>query len=114
MRTSTRIGLNKVTLFSFSRFLRCPQLVITADATSIFSYATEQRLQCTDCKRVRYRTDTTDIVSVAVAVKEKGTDVEGKVLYEDVQLWQCLDALLGTEALEYACPACEKSVHALK
>ena len=63
---------------------------------------------------MRYRTDATDVVSVTVAMKEKGTDAEGKALYEDVQLWQCLDALLGTEALEYACPACGKSVHALK
>jgi len=55
-----------------------------------------------------------DVVSIPVAVKAKGTDAEGKVFYEDVQLWQCLDALLGTEALEYVCPACEKSVHALK
>jgi ubiquitin carboxyl-terminal hydrolase 5/13 len=55
-----------------------------------------------------------DVVSVAVPATEKGRDADGKVLYEDVQLLQCLDALLGTEALEYACPSCGKAVHALK
>lgn len=74
----------------------------------------EQRLQCNDCKKVRYRTDAMDVVSVAVPATEKGKDGDGKVLYEEVQLRQCLDALLGTEALEYACPSCGKGVHALK
>ncbi|KAF6752096.1 hypothetical protein DFP72DRAFT_1171915 [Ephemerocybe angulata] len=35
---------------------------------------------------------------------------EGKTEYEEVELTKCLDGLLGTEALEYACPACAKNV----
>ncbi|EAU87111.2 ubiquitin carboxyl-terminal hydrolase 14 [Coprinopsis cinerea okayama7 len=84
------------------------------DATTIFSYALEQRLQCNDCKKVRYRNDTMDSVSVAVPAKEKSKDAEGKIEYEDVLLTSCLDALLSPEALEYSCPSCQKNVHALK
>ncbi|RDB31082.1 Ubiquitin carboxyl-terminal hydrolase 14 [Hypsizygus marmoreus] len=98
---------------------------IEFDPTQVFAYATEQRLQCADCKRVRYRTDAMDVVSVAVPAVEKSMDVdvdvegkdkdaERKTQYEDVQLTECLDNLVGVEALEYSCPACGKSVHALK
>ncbi|KAJ8483090.1 hypothetical protein ONZ45_g14725 [Pleurotus djamor] len=84
------------------------------DATAVFSYGLEQRLQCSDCKKVRYRIDTMDTVSINVPATEKSKDDEGKVIYEDVPLWQCIEALLGTEALEYSCPSCQKTVHALK
>ncbi|KAL1706044.1 hypothetical protein EV121DRAFT_257779 [Schizophyllum commune] len=84
------------------------------DATQVFSYGLEQRLQCTDCKRVRYRVDAADTVSVAVAAVEKSKDAEGKIQYEDVRLMDCLEALLSPETLEYACPSCGKSVYANK
>lgn len=58
--------------------------------------------------------DNMEVVSVAVPAVEKHKDQDGKVFYEDVQLMDCLDSLLGLEALEYACPSCGKSVHALK
>ncbi|KAL4263101.1 Ubiquitin carboxyl-terminal hydrolase [Pleurotus pulmonarius] len=84
------------------------------DATAIFSFGMEQRLQCADCKKVRYRVDNTDTVSVTIPAKEKSKDQDGKVTYEEVELWQCIESLLGTEALEYACPSCQKTVNALK
>ncbi len=84
------------------------------DATSVFAYGMEQRLQCNDCKKVRYRVDNMDVVSVSVPAVEKGKDADGKTLYEEVQLWQCLESLLSVDALEYACPSCQKSVHALR
>lgn len=74
----------------------------------------EQRLQCGDCKKVRYRVDSMDVVSVAVPALEKGKNEDGKTLYEEVKLWTCLDGLLGIEGLEYGCPSCGKSVNALK
>jgi uncharacterized UBP type Zn finger protein len=55
-----------------------------------------------------------DVVSVAVPAHEKGKDADEKVIYEEVMLTQCLDALLGSEALEYSCPHCRKTVHAIK
>lgn len=84
------------------------------DATKVFAYGLEQRLQCAECKRVRYRVDGADTVSVAVPAMEKGKDAEGKVLYEDVALTSCFEALLSPETLEYSCPSCSKNVHAHK
>ena len=84
------------------------------DPTAVFSYGMEQRLQCTDCKKVRYRLDTTDVVSVTVPAQEKAKDEDGKSVYQEVQLTNCLDSLLGMELLEYSCPSCSKNVQALK
>ncbi|KAF9028671.1 ubiquitinyl hydrolase [Hymenopellis radicata] len=84
------------------------------DATAVFSYGMEQRLQCGECKKVRYSVDSMDVVSVPVPAKEKGKDADGKTRFEEVSLWHCLETLLGVEALEYSCPSCAKSVHALR
>lgn len=84
------------------------------DVTRIFSYGTEQRLQCNECKKVRYRVDEADTVSVSIPAWEKGKTEDGKALYQDIRLWDCLEALLGNEALEYSCPSCSKNVTAIK
>ncbi|KJA15399.1 hypothetical protein HYPSUDRAFT_207890 [Hypholoma sublateritium FD-334 SS-4] len=84
------------------------------DPTVIFSYGVEQRLQCTTCRKVSYRTDATDVVSVAIPATEKGKDADGKTLYEDVKLTDCIDHLLGREMLDYNCPSCATSVQAVK
>lgn len=84
------------------------------EPTQVFEFGMEQRLECGECKRVRYRTDNVDVLSVPVPAKEKGKDADGKTLYEDVQLKECLDMVTGAEALEYTCPACQKGVIATK
>lgn len=91
-----------------------PHFHLCPDPTTVFSYGMEQRLQCTDCKKVRYRMDNADVVNVNVPAREKGKDEDGKSIYQEVQLTDCLDSLLAMEALEYACPSCSKKVHALK
>lgn len=80
----------------------------------MFSYAAEHRLQCTSCKKVRYRTDVMDVVSVTVPANEKGKDEDGKCLYKDVKLTDCVQNLLGSEGLDYACPSCATNVVAVK
>ncbi|THG97579.1 hypothetical protein EW026_g4443 [Hermanssonia centrifuga] len=85
-----------------------------ADPTEIFSFGMEQRLQCNECNKVRYRVDATDVGSVPVPKRENGVDEDGKIIYEEVSLKECLDILTGPEALEYTCPACQKQVLALK
>ena len=85
-----------------------------ADPTAVFQFGMEQRLQCGECARVRYRVDATDVASVPVPKREKGVDEDGKPQYEEVQLKECLDIWAGTEALEYQCPACQKKVIATK
>lgn len=87
---------------------------IGIEPTEVFAFGMEQRLQCGECKGVRYRTDAMDVVSVPVSAKEKGKDADGKVLWEDVVIEDCLGALTGVEALEYSCPQCAKNVIATK
>lgn len=84
------------------------------EPTEVFTFGMEQRLQCTDCKRVRYRVDSQDSVSVPVPAREKSKGEEGKVIYEEVELKECLDALTADEALEYKCPSCSKNVPGIK
>jgi ubiquitin carboxyl-terminal hydrolase 5/13 len=87
------------------------------DATEVFRYGIEHRLQCMDCQRVSYRVDSQDVVSVPVPthVKNGGAKNDlGKVEYDDVQLETCLDMLTSVEALEYRCPLCNKNVIATK
>ena len=82
------------------------------EPTETFAFALEQRLQCTSCAGVRYRVDTHDVLSVSVQAREKGRDAEGKVIYEDVALTECVDAAMGVEGLEYKCPNCQRDVTA--
>ncbi|KAK7049909.1 ubiquitin C-terminal hydrolase Ubp14 [Paramarasmius palmivorus] len=86
------------------------------DPTSVFTFGTEGRLQCAGgCGKVRYRIDGgIDVLSVSVPAVEKkpdGGDVEmdGKKLYEEVELTKCVDdVLLGAEVVdEWVCPDCK-------
>jgi ubiquitin carboxyl-terminal hydrolase 5/13 len=82
------------------------------EPTETFAFALEQRLQCTACAGVRYRVDAHDALSVAVPAREKGRDEDGKVLYEDVALTDCIEGVMGVETLEYKCPNCRRDVAA--
>ncbi|KAF9460620.1 ubiquitin carboxyl-terminal hydrolase 14 [Collybia nuda] len=84
------------------------------DPTQIFAHGTEQRLQCRQCNRVRYRVDSVDVVSVNVPSDEKGKNAEGKVQYAEVELRKCVDSLFGAEVLEYECVSCGRGVSALR
>lgn len=105
------------------------------EPTGIFGYATEERLECSECHGVRYRTHKDEMLSLQVPVKERqamqvenaaGTDAdeqsrsaseqdkERKVEYEPVELTRCLDDYTSLIEIEYSCPACEKKVTALK
>ncbi|KAF8323856.1 ubiquitin carboxyl-terminal hydrolase 14 [Clavulina sp. PMI_390] len=85
-----------------------------SDPTEVFRHGVEQRLQCLECRRVSYRVDSADVVSVPVPSRVKGKDEDGKTLYEDVDFMECLDGFTGSEALEYRCPSCNKNVTAVK
>lgn len=84
------------------------------EPTELFTFGMEQRLQCSECKGVRYRVDCTDAVSIVVPAKEKGKGADEKVEWAKVELEDCLNALMSAEALEYACPNCTKNVIAIK
>lgn len=85
-----------------------------ADPTRIFAYTLEHRLQCTECQRVRYTTETQDVglgLPVPVRRREAGED---DVPFERVSLRESLDLFTRAEQLEYRCPACQKDVLATK
>ncbi|KAN0065992.1 ubiquitin C-terminal hydrolase Ubp14 [Thecaphora frezii] len=114
------------------------QQVPSEDATDVFAFGLEQRLQCTKCQRVRYTVETQDAgLSLPVPVRRKAKaseastskqPVEGvnaprveavarkgeEVEYEAVSLKECLDAFTASEELEYHCPACDEKVTATK
>lgn len=90
------------------------------DPTHALSYALEHRLQCTQCKRVRYSEELREVgVALPVAVRERASDdrhadaASGK-LYEPVTLEESLAALTAPETLPYHCPACHTEVSAEK
>lgn len=85
-----------------------------AEPTEVFRFGVEQRLQCHTCGGVRYRVDATDVLGVGVPAREKGKDEEGKVVWQEVGIEECLRGVLGDEDLEYKCPRCAKNVTAIK
>ena len=91
------------------------------DPTEVFRFGLEQRLQCGECGKVRYRVDGSDVLSIPVPKRDKPNQelteeqkAKGESLFEDVGLDECLGDLMGVEALEYACPGCAKKVIARK
>ena len=85
----------------------------TQDPVQSFRFVMEQRLQCMSCKKVRYRTDEQDNISIPVPVKRKHLATNGiagekppKEEFESVTLKQCLDTFTGSEVVELTCAAC--------
>ena len=84
------------------------------DPVHSFRFAMEQRLQCLDCRRVRYRTDEQDNVSTPVPVRRKqivngdsSTENAAKGSeFEPVSLKECLDIFTASTSVELTCPAC--------
>ena len=89
------------------------------DPVSVFQFVTEQKLQCLDCKKVRYRTDVQENISVAVPItrlsknssrmdtSSNDKNEEEKEEFEAVPLKRCLDDFTASEVVELTCPACD-------
>ena len=84
------------------------------DPVQSFRFAMEQRLQCVNCKRVRYRTDEQDNISIPVPVRrrkhangENGvTDAPKGSEFEPVSLQECLDIFTSSTLVELTCSSC--------
>jgi ubiquitin carboxyl-terminal hydrolase 5/13 len=76
--------------------------------THAFTFAMEQRLQCLCCKKVRYRVDEQDNVSIPVPARRlaspDGANSIGQ--FAPVTLLDCLDASTSEEKVELICPSC--------
>jgi ubiquitin carboxyl-terminal hydrolase 5/13 len=82
------------------------------DPVKSFRFVMEQRLQCLNCRKVRYRSDEQDNVSIPVPVRRKapipGEDsstTKGSD-FEPVTLKECLDIFTAADVVELTCPAC--------
>ncbi len=83
------------------------------DPVQSFRFAMEQRLQCMSCKKVRYRMDEQDNISIPVPVRRKRSTANGatdsekpKDEFEPVTLKECLDTFTASEVVELTCPSC--------
>ncbi|QIW99806.1 hypothetical protein AMS68_005324 [Peltaster fructicola] len=85
------------------------------DPVDAFRFVLEQRLQCLTCKKVRYRQDEMENLSVAVPIKRVKHDdtmtnghaeADKKEEFEAVTLQQCLDDFTATEVVELNCSGC--------
>ncbi|GAB7366655.1 hypothetical protein MBLNU230_g8638t1 [Neophaeotheca triangularis] len=88
------------------------------DPVETFRFVLEQKLQCLNCKKVRYRQDEQENISVAVPITrlpqgdvQMGDGAEGDkkedVQFEPVTLKQCLDDFTAPETVELTCPSCD-------
>ncbi|OCK79184.1 ubiquitin carboxyl-terminal hydrolase 14 [Lepidopterella palustris CBS 459.81] len=87
------------------------------DPVEAFRFAMEQRLQCLNCRKVRYRTDEQENISVPIPIRRipkdskievsnsQGKEAE-KEEFEAVTLKECLDNFTADEIVELTCPAC--------
>ncbi|USW55912.1 Putative Zinc finger, UBP-type, UBA-like superfamily, Zinc finger, RING/FYVE/PHD-type [Septoria linicola] len=96
------------------------------DPVDAFRFHMEQKLQCLSCKKVKYRLDEMENISVAVPIKRKegakettplpnggdtpmpDSDKEPvKEVFEPVTLKQCLDGFTAPEVVELECSSCK-------
>ncbi|WVW79276.1 hypothetical protein I302_101243 [Kwoniella bestiolae CBS 10118] len=85
------------------------------EPTRITKFGMEQRLQCTGCKRVGLQVEPVDLASLPVEAVEVGVDEEGKKLWKEVDLENCISALCGEETIEgYDCETCGEKRTAIK
>ncbi|KAL1852916.1 ubiquitin C-terminal hydrolase Ubp14 [Paecilomyces lecythidis] len=94
-------------LFKIVSLSRHPEHL--TDPVHSFRFVAEQRLQCLSCKRVRYRLDEQDNISVPVPARRlppnctEGAETDQ---FEPVTLKECLDIFTAEETVELKCPAC--------
>lgn len=104
-------------LHLFKLITRSPHSPPLEDPVKAFRFVMEQRLQCLSCKRVRYRIDEQDNISIQVpARKPPSTHSHNDSTYEikgdkadryaAVSLEECLDIYTADERVELTCSAC--------
>ena len=87
-----------------------------------FRFVMEQRLQCLSCKKVRYRTDEQENISIPVPIRriskdtqmtdvttdgdESKTKEKEKEEFDPVTLKECLDIFTADELVELTCASC--------
>jgi len=88
------------------------------DPVEAFRFVMEQKLQCQGCKKVKYRQDEMENISVAVPIRRIHNDTamenttpapddkKATEEFESVTLQECLDTFTAAETVELSCPSC--------
>lgn len=115
---SFELLLHILKLISRSQQTARGQYKNVSDPVDAFRFVMEQKLQCLNCKKVRYRIDEMENLSVAVPIKRipqqdtKMTDSDAKdgekpkEEFEPVTLKQCIDDFTAPEMVELTCSSC--------
>lgn len=75
-------------------------------------FVMEQRLQCLSCKKVRYRSDEQDNISIPVPIRRRVKGSQSNSInakeeeFEPVTLKECLDIFTAAETVELQCSGC--------
>ncbi|TKA77135.1 hypothetical protein B0A55_04101 [Friedmanniomyces simplex] len=97
------------------------QYMDVTDPVDSMRFVMEQKLQCLNCRKVKYRQDEMENLSVAVPIKRlpKSTTATNsanddkaekeKDEFEPVTLKQCLDDFTAPETVELTCSSCQQS-----
>ncbi|KAL4874199.1 hypothetical protein BDV12DRAFT_3710 [Aspergillus spectabilis] len=74
-----------------------------------FRFSMEQRLQCLNCKKVRYRLDEQDNISIPVPARRAAcpNDTSPSGSFESVALTECLDVFTAEETVDLRCTSCD-------
>lgn len=74
-----------------------------------FRFSMEQRLQCSGCRRVRYRLDEQDNISIPVPSRRlaHSDHTDDSDSFEPVTLFDCLDAFTSEETVDLRCTSCD-------
>nr|POE75777.1 ubiquitin carboxyl-terminal hydrolase 14 [Quercus suber] len=112
---SFELLLHLLKIISRSQSAAQSQYKNITDPVQSFRFVMEQKLQCLACKKVRYKTDEMENLSVAVPIKRlpledipmaNGDKNEKKEEFEPVTFRQCLDDYTAPEVVELKCVSC--------
>jgi ubiquitin carboxyl-terminal hydrolase 5/13 len=96
-----------------------------SDPTKSFQYDLQQRLQCMECKRVRYSTVKQTELSLPIPIQaavpplvrvegEKADERAKREAQSKVSFSACVDSFTADEMIEFRCPNCQKTTAAIK
>jgi len=77
------------------------------DPTKPMRFVMEQRLQCLNCKKVRYSRNEQDSIFIDVPLEKLPASEGEEAKYKPVSLKQCLENLTSPEVVELTCASCQ-------
>ncbi|KAI9854698.1 MAG: hypothetical protein M1824_006650 [Vezdaea acicularis] len=113
---------SELLLHLFKHITRSQHPAPFRNPVSAFTFVMEQRLQCINCRKVRYRTDEQDNISIPIPVRRlphasssdpKDADTK-KDDFAPVTLKECLDIFTAAESVELTCSSCNSKAGFVK